>query len=198
MMFCIDTIQHDAALRPDHGILRVAALAVTTDAHANAQRILNEARNAADDLLARAQQQARQILDDAEQQSVERLRNYLAAFDAQYAAFAGRSRTLVIRLALDLFDRMILSISDRERIESLAKRLALEAPAKLSEALLHLHPSDVAHLSDPEWPVKADPDLQPGTALLVATSGEWRMEFNIAIAALKTTLEKQIAPPPPA
>ncbi|EGF33691.1 hypothetical protein IMCC9480_3085 [Oxalobacteraceae bacterium IMCC9480] len=198
MMFCTDTLRHDAALRPDHGILRLAALAVTTDAHANAQRILDKARNEADHLLDQARQQARLILDEAEQQSVERLRAYLAAFDAQYAAFASRSRTLVIRLALDLFDRMILSISDRERIESLVKRLALEAPSKLSEAMLHLHPSDLVHLPDPEWPVKADPDLRPGTALLVATSGEWRMEFDVAIAALKATLEKQIMPIPPA
>jgi len=196
MKFCIDSIQHDAALRPDQGILRLKALAITTDAQVNAQRILDDARADADQLLEQARQQARQILDAAEQQSVERLRSYLAAFNAQYAAFSERSRELVIRLALDLFDRMILSISDRERIESLIKRLALEAPAKLSEALLHLHPSDLAHQPDTEWPVKADPDLQPGTVLLVATSGEWRMECDVAIAALKATLKKQIIPHP--
>jgi flagellar biosynthesis/type III secretory pathway protein FliH len=194
MTFCIDSIQCDAALRPDHGILRLSALMITTDAQANAQRILDDARDDADQLLDQARQQARQILNEAEQQSVKRLRGYLAAFDAQYAAFSGRSRELVIRLALDLFDRMILSISDRERIESLVKRLSLEAPGKLSEALLHLHPSDLAHLPASEWPVKADPDLRPGTALLVATSGEWRMEFDIAIEALKATLTKQITP----
>ncbi|MFT5532090.1 MAG: flagellar biosynthesis/type III secretory pathway protein FliH [Burkholderiaceae bacterium] len=193
-MFCVASIQHDTALRPDRGILRHASFAITTDACENAQRILDDARDAADQIRDQARQQARQILEGAEQESIERLRGYLAAFDAQYAAFSGRSRELVIRLALDLFDRMILSISDRERIESLVKRLALEAPAKLSEALLHLHPSDLVHLPDSEWPVKADPDLQPGTALLVATSGEWRMEFDIAIAALKATLEKHITP----
>ena len=192
MTFYVDSIQHDAALRPDQGILRLSALAVTADAQANAQRLLDDARDDADQLLEQARQQAGQILDEAEQQSVERLRDYLAAFNAQYAAFSGRSRELVIRLALDLFDRMILSISDRERIESLVKRLVLEAPTKLSEAVLHLHPSDLAHQPDCEWPVKADPDLQPGTALLVATSGEWRMECDVAIAALKATLTKQI------
>lgn len=197
MMFCVASIQHDTALRPERGILRHSALGITTDAHRHAQRILDDARQAADQLLDEARQQARHILDETEQQSVERLRSYLTAFDAQYAAFSGRSRELVIRLALDLFDRIILSISDRERIESLVKRLALEAPAKLSEALLHLHPADLAYLPDCEWPVKADPDLQPGTALLVATSGEWRMEFDVALTALKATLEKQITPHSP-
>ncbi|GAA4031360.1 HrpE/YscL family type III secretion apparatus protein [Actimicrobium antarcticum] len=190
MTFCIDTIAHDAALRPDHGLLRIAALCVTSDADANARRLHDEARAAADTILQEAHQQTRQITERAEQQALERMRGFMAAFDTQYAAFSERSQALVIRLALGLFDRLILSITDRERVESLVKRLALEAPAKLSEAMLHLHPSDMAHLPNPEWPVKADTEMAPGTALLVASSGEWRMEFDVAVATLKSTLQR--------
>ena len=191
MMFCVDTLSHDLGLRADQGVLRQSALAITTDAARCAQRRLDEAQAQAANLLQQAQQQADQLIEQAQQETLQRMRDHIAAFNAQYAGFLERAQPLVVQLALGLFDRLLSAMSDRERVEALVKRLSMEAPAKLTEAMLHLHPNDVVHLSDCEWPVKSDPELRAGTALLVASSGEWRMDFEVAVALLKKSL-----PPP--
>ena len=191
MSFCVETIVTDTRLRAEHGVLRQGALCVTNDAHANAQQIRQDTLDEVEQLLQQARQQASEITRQAELQALERMRNFMQAFDAQYAAFAERSQPLVIALATGLFDKLVLSLTERERICAVVQRLVLEAPAKLSEAMLHLHPSDIGQLPPPEWPVKADPDLTPGTALLVASSGEWRMEFDLAVATLKAALQHQ-------
>ena len=190
MNFCIEKITIDAALRSDQGLLRHTAVKVTADAASCAQRLLEEARTKADNIKQEAQQRANAIITDTEQRTIEAMRDYLDKFDIQYASFIQRAQPLVIQLALGLFDQLVLSLSDRERITALTTRLAHEAPTKLSEAMLHLHPSDVDALPEPEWPVKADSSLTPGSAVLIASSGEWRMDFSVAVDTLKTALQR--------
>ena len=190
MSFCVEKIDVDTGLRADQGLLRSTTLRVTTDAQSCAQRLVEEAHATADHIKQQAQQHADTITAEFEQRGVEALRNYLNAFDAQYASFMQRAQPLIIQLALGLFDQLVLSLSDRERMEVLATRLAQEAPTKLSEAMLHLHPSDVAALPEPEWPVKADSGQAPGTAVLIASSGEWRVDFSVAVETSKTALQR--------
>lgn len=188
MNFCMQNIEVDAGLRPDSGLLRLAALKVTADAQACAQRHLDAAHATAAHIVQQAQHEADALTAEAEQRSIEAMRHYQQAFDTQYASFMQRAQPLVVQLALGLFDQLVLSLSERERIDVLANRLAHEAPTKLSEAMLHLHPSDAAQLPDPEWPVKPDSGLTPGTAMLIASSGEWRMNFSVAVDTLKTAM----------
>jgi flagellar biosynthesis/type III secretory pathway protein FliH len=192
MNFCIETISHDDGLRAEQGVLRQNGLAITSDAALCAQRRLADAQAEAAQLLQQAQQQADQLIEQAQQDTLQRLRDQLAAFDTQYASFIDRAQPLVIQLALGLFDRLVSSMSDRERVEALVKRIAMEAPSKLTEVMLHLHPDDACHLTECEWPVKSDPEMRVGTALLVADSGEWRMDFEVAVGLLKNTLSRQL------
>ncbi|MEC5216632.1 flagellar biosynthesis/type III secretory pathway protein FliH [Actimicrobium sp. GrIS 1.19] len=188
MTFCVDKLEPDPHLRADHGLLRDAALAITTNAHALRDTMLAQAEQHAAAIVQQAHEQAGQIVAQAEQDTVARLQDYLAAFETQYAAFAVRAEPLVIALALSLFDRLVLSMDERDRIVAMVQRLLQEVPAKLSEPLLHLHPSDLAHVPEAPWPLKANPALTPGTAQLIAGSGEWRVEFDLAVATLRSAL----------
>lgn len=190
MAFCVQKIDMNESLRSDRGLLRITALKVTADAHACAQTMLDAAHASADQIVQQVRQQSEAAAAENEQRTVDTFRGYQDAFDKQYASFMQRAQPLIIELALGLFDQLVLSLDDRERTEILAARLVREAPAKLDEALLHLHPSDVAHLPEPEWPVKADSSLTPGTAVLVASSGEWRMNFSVAVDTLKKSLQR--------
>ena len=190
MSFCGQKITIDESLRPDQGLLRMAALKVTADAHACAQTLLDTARASADQIAQQARQHAEAVAAQTEQRTIDTFRNYQESFDKQYAGFMQRAQPLIIELALGLFDQLVLSMNERERVTVLATRLAREAPTKLDEAMLHLHPSDVAHLPEPEWPVKPDTSLTPGTAVLIASSGEWRMDFSVAVDTLKNSMRR--------
>ena len=130
------------------------------------------------------------VASETQQRTFDAFRNYQEAFDKQYASFMQRAQPLIIELALGLFDQLVLSLNERERIQVLAARLMQEAPAKLDEAMLHLHPADAAQLPASEWPVKQDASLTPGTAVLIANSGEWRMNFSVAVDTLKKSLQR--------
>ena len=188
MNFCVAKIDIEPTLRPDHGVLRDNAFAVTADARQCAQRMLDNAQATADQIVQMAQQRTDAITADAEQRTLDAMRSYQGAFDAQYAEFIQRAQPLVIQLALGLFDKLVLSMSERERVAATVTRLTFEAPTKLSEVMLHLHPADVAQVADIEWPIKGDPTLAPGTAMLIASSGEWRMNFSMAVDTLKASL----------
>lgn len=188
MNFCVAKIEMDAGLRADQGVIRDASISVTADAQACAQRILATAQASADQIMQQAQQRADAIAAEAEQRSLDALEAYQAAFDAQYTNFLQRAQPLVIQLALGLFDQLVLSMSERERAAALVTRLAAEAPTKLTEVTLHLHPSEAAQMDDIDWPIKADMTLAPGTAILIASSGEWRMDLPVAIETLKASL----------
>lgn len=190
MTFCVQKIVIEDALRPDQGLLRLTALKVTADAQECAETLLNEARAAAEQIVQHAQHQAETVAAEIGQRTIDTFRTYQESFDKQYAGFMQRAQPLVIQLALGLFDQLVLSMNERERVGILAARLAHEAPTKLDEAMLHLHPSDVPHLPEPEWPVKSDPSLTPGTAMLIASSGEWRMNFAVAVETIKNSLQR--------
>ena len=188
MNFCVAKITMDSALRADRGVVREAALAVTSNAQIGAQRILATAQAQADQIMQLAQQRADAIAEDAQLQSIEALDSYQAAFDAQYGSFLQRAQPLVIQLALGLFDQLVLSMTERERAAALVNRLVAEAPTKLTDVMLHLHPQDAQHLPNTEWPSKADATLAQGTAVLIASSGEWRMDLPLAVDTLKASL----------
>jgi flagellar biosynthesis/type III secretory pathway protein FliH len=192
MTFCVEKIETDPHLRADHGVLRDAALTVTADAHVLRERMLAQAGQQAAAIVQQAHETAGKIVARAEHDVVARLQAYMASFEAQYAAFARCVEPLAIDLALSLFDRLVLSMTERERIEAMVRRLLQEAPAKLSEPLLHVHPSDLAHLPGAPWPLKGNPELTPGAALLVASSGEWRVEFDLAVATLRSALASHV------
>lgn len=184
-MFCTDTITIDDSLRAEHGVLRVAALAVTADAREAAQRILDDARAQASALLQQAQHDASQRTREAEEQTMQRAAQLLQSLEQANASFLDHAQGLVVELAQGLFDRLVMDATPREKLEAALKRVLKEAPPKLVNALLRVHPDDVELLPAVDWDVKQDASLAPGTCLLQADSGEWRADFSAAVDALK-------------
>jgi hypothetical protein len=191
MSFCVATIQLDAGLRAEHGIVRGAALCITHDAQANAVRLLAAAHASATLIVQQAEAQAAEIVLRSDQRGIDQMAQFVAAFDAQYAAFSEQSQALVVRLAVGLFDKLVTAVSPSERIEAVCRRLEHEAPAKLTEAVLHLHPADMAFAAASPWPCQADPSIAAGSALLCAASGEWRMDFSLAVTSLEAAFTQR-------
>jgi flagellar biosynthesis/type III secretory pathway protein FliH len=63
--------------------------------------------------------------------------------------------------------------------------LQQEAPPRLHDAVLRLHPEESVDASGLEWAVQADPSLPRGTCRLEAGGGEWRVSFELALSALQ-------------
>jgi flagellar biosynthesis/type III secretory pathway protein FliH len=184
-MFCTDTITTDDSLRADHGVLRVSALAVTADAREAAQRILDDARAQASAMLQQAQHDANERTREAEEQTMQRAAHLIQSLEQANATFLDHAQGIVVDLAQGLFDRLVMDTTPREKLEAALKRVLQEAPPKLVNPLLRVHPDDFALLPAVEWDVKQDAGLAPGTCLLQADSGEWCADFSATVGALK-------------
>ncbi|RJF96872.1 flagellar biosynthesis/type III secretory pathway protein [Noviherbaspirillum cavernae] len=188
--FCLDTITQDDSLRPDHGVLRIAAFAVTADAREAAQRIRDSAQADADALLRDARMEAARLVQEAETQTLQRADALIKALEQANATFLQQAEDLIIELAKGLFDRLVLEATPREKLEAALKRILQEAPPKLVDPMLRVHPDDAELLPEVEWEVKVDASLMPGSCRLEAASGEWCADFGAAIAALTSAFAR--------
>ncbi|HYD61647.1 MAG TPA: HrpE/YscL family type III secretion apparatus protein [Noviherbaspirillum sp.] len=186
--FCVEKIQCDPQLRGEHGVLRVAAIAVTADARQAAARIMRQAQDEADALLRRAHEEASEVVREAEQQTLARASALLQSLEEANTSLVKRSQDIVISLAQGVFDRLVSDTTPRERVEAVLKRVLQEAQPGLSHPLLRLHPEDVELAPAVEWEIKPDASLPRGTCRLEASTGEWGADFCAAVTSLKTAL----------
>jgi flagellar biosynthesis/type III secretory pathway protein FliH len=184
--FCVDTITPEANLRAEHGVLRVASLAVTSDARLAADRILENARAEAEIVLQQAREDAQRLAQAVEQQTLLRAEQLLQVLEQANATFLVRAQDTIVDLAQGLFERLIMATTPREQIEAALKRVLREAPPKLVNPVLRVHPDDAGLIPAVEWEVKPDPSLSRGTCRLEASAGEWCADFSAAVAALKS------------
>jgi flagellar biosynthesis/type III secretory pathway protein FliH len=213
--FCVDTITVNPHLRPRHGILHATGLPIANDARraarlltqqaqAGADAMLNEARNGADDILAQARDEAGRLLADAREQAsklsaAERQKVAVQAAELlQVLEQANRTildqvEDLAASLARTLFDRLVMETTPHERIAASLRRVLQEAPPKLADALLRVHPDDVALLPPVDWPLKADMALARGACRLEAASGQWCAGFDVAVQDLTAAFTQGIA-----
>lgn len=215
--FCVEKITVPDKLRARGGVLRSRALGVTADAGLAAERILQSARDQAAAMLAEAQQRASRLTAEAEEQAqrreqeaVQRARvltrdaeratlesadRLLKGLEQANAAFLDRSKDMVVTLVQALYERLVRASTPRERIEAMLAQVSLEAPSRLADAKLHVHPEDVALLPALDWEVKPDASLARGTCRLEAASGEWCASFDAAVDALKLAFAELAAQP---
>jgi len=193
--FCVDTIVIEAGWRPEHGVMRQESLAVMADARAAAENILERARADAEAIRQAARDEAARAVHDTERETLERARELLGRLEQANATFLLRAQDMVVDLAKSLFDRLVLDVTPRRRIESALKRVQREAPAEPAGALLRVHPADVELLPEIEWEIKPDAAMERGVCRLEAGNGEWRADFNAAAAALKAAFEQAVREP---
>ncbi|WP_081768928.1 HrpE/YscL family type III secretion apparatus protein [Herbaspirillum sp. RV1423] len=189
--FCIQTIKVPDVLRADHGVLHAASLLVTADARRAAEHIVAQAQEQADKLRAAAQLDAQQAVRREQEEVARRATYLLQGLQHAQRDMLARVETLVVALAQETFDRLVLELTPRERTAAMLRRIVQEAPNKLVAPVLALHPDDIGEIGDVShsgWELKSVPALRPGTCRLEAASGEWRAEFQLAVDALRSGL----------
>jgi len=193
--FCVEKIAVDKRLRAADGVLRVEALTVTSDARALGEQIVQEARAEADKITSQARARARQRETKAETEVLQRASELLAGLEEANATVANRVADTVVDLVLGLFDKLLVQAPPRKRIEASLKRLLREAPPRLIEPVLMVHPDDVELLPQVEWEVKHDDSLSRGACRLEALSGEWFADFNVAVDSLRRAFYDMLVQP---
>lgn len=186
--FCIARLGADPRLLPVHGVLRGTAIERTADAELLAGQIVEQGRIEAQQLLATAREEALQAVHEAQADVLAQGMQLQQGMDAAMAAFMEQAQDMVAQLAGVLYDRLLLETSSQEKIAAACRRLLREAPPKLVNAVLRLHPQDMPPPPGLPWPCEADDKLEPGTCRLEADSGEWRADFTAAAAALRQAL----------
>ncbi|MGW8393176.1 FliH/SctL family protein [Pseudoduganella sp. HUAS MS19] len=186
--FCVARIEADPRLLPLHGILRGAALERTADAQLLAGQIIAQGRHEAEQLLAAAREEARLAVHEAQARVLGQGMQLQQGMEAVMAAFQEQAQDMVAELAATLYERLVLETTAQERIAAACRRLLQEAPPKLLNAVLRLHPQDMPAPQGLPWPCESDPSLEPGTCRLEADSGQWRADFTAAAAALRQAL----------
>lgn len=188
MSFCVDTVAVPAALRGRHGVLRAPSLQITSDAAAAARGVVEQAHAQAREILAQAHRESEAAVEAAERQALERAHRLLQALESEREAFLERGKSLVVDLAQAVFERLVAGVTPRERIESALKCVTAEAPRRLINPVLHVHPDDVPFLPALEWDVKEDAGIRPGCCRLEAGNGEWCVDFDAAVSSLQEAL----------
>lgn len=186
--FCVDTVTVPDTLRAQHGVLRAASLQVTADATLAARRIIDDAHAEARKVLVKASREAEDVVRKAEQEALERTHRLLQALENERDRFLERGKDLVVQLAQALFERLVMDMAPRERVEAALKCITAEAPRRLINPVLRVHPDDLPCLPALEWDIKEDAGLQPGSCRLEAGNGEWCVDFDAAVASLKAAL----------
>lgn len=170
-------------------MLRGAELTLAGDAHALADRIRKDAKLEAQNLLDLARSEEKIIVAAAEQDVLARAASLLEALEQQHAQFLQHAQDLLIDLSQAVFDRLAAETSDRERVAICVRRILLEAPNNIVNAVLRVHPEDLSLLPSIEWDVKTDAGMVRGACRLEASSGEWHAEFSAAVSVLRGALE---------
>jgi flagellar biosynthesis/type III secretory pathway protein FliH len=186
--FCVARLAPPAELLATDGVLRAADMGATADAHALAARIVAQAQAERAAMLAGAAEEARLALAGAQAQVLAEGTALLDGLRAATDDLCARAEDIVTGLALQLFERLVLETAPRERVAASYRRLLQEAPPKLANAVLRLHPDELAFADGWEWPVKADASLPEGACRLEADSGQWRADFGAAAGALSQAL----------
>lgn len=177
------------------GILRDArseASALISNTNKNADAILSKARTEADRILADAREQAQQLTSAEQQRVITQASELLQALKQTNDTLLERAEDIIVGLAQTLYDRLVTDTTPRERINVALKRVLQEAPPKLVDALLRVHPEDAALLPEVDWPVKTDATLVPGACRLEASNGQWCANFDAAVRAVKTAFSQGI------
>lgn len=190
--FCVASLVPERRLRAEHGVLRTASLLVTSDAEKVATHVLQQAQVEKCDLLHAAQEEAKIAVQAAQEKVIRQAAQLLAGLDAVHLTLLARAQDLVIDLALQLFDRLVMAATPREQVAAMLRRLQFEAPQKLVTPLLWVHPDDFVLIPEIAWEIKADPSLARGACKLEASNGEWRAEFGVAASALKSALTQAV------
>jgi len=182
--FCSARLEPPPDLLASDGLLRAADLGATADAHALAARIVAEAQAERAAMLAAAAEQARLSTAAAQAQVLAEGAALLDALRAAADSLGERAEDIVTGMALQLFDRLMLDTTPQQRVAASYRRLLQEAPPRLVNAVLRMHPDELALADGWEWPVKADATLPPGACRLEADSGQWRAHFHAAAQSL--------------
>ena len=186
--FCKARLEVDPRLQAVHGILRGAGIGRTADAHVLAGQIVEQGRQQAQQLLLEAREEARLAVQEAQARVLEQAMLLQQGMDAAMAEFLEQAQDMVAELAGALYDRLVLETTEREKLAAGCRRLLHEAPPKLVNAVLRLHPRDMPPPPGLPWTCESDDRLEPGTCRLEADSGEWRADFTAAAAALRQSL----------
>lgn len=188
--FCVETLTMPPQLRAEHGVLRAPALQVSTDAQRAANQLLDDSRRQAAAITAAAHAAARVAVRQEQERTAVTADALLRTLKQSRALLLDRAEDVVLELATQLFERLLLEIGPRERLAAMLRRVRQEAPSRLVSAVLRVHPDDAVLISDGdcEWEVKPDPALAPGTCKLEAASGEWQAGFELAREALLAAL----------
>ena len=192
--FCVARLAPAPDLLAADGVLRAADMGATGDAHALAARIVANAEAERSAMLAATAEEARLALASAQAQVLAEGTALLDGLRAATDDVCKRAGDIVTDLALQLFERLVLETPPRERVAASYRRLLQEAPPKLVNAVLRLHPDELAYAEGWEWPVKADAALPPGACRLEADSGQWRADFGAAASALLDALSELKGP----
>ena len=197
--FCVETLTMPPQLRAEHGVLRAPALQVSTDAQRAANLLLADSRHQAAAIMASAHAAASVAVRQEQERTAVTADALLRTLKQSRVLLLERAEDVVLELATQLFERLLLEIGPRERLAAMLRRVRQEAPSRLVSAVLRVHPDDAALISDSdcEWEVKTDPALVPGTCKLEAASGEWQAGFELAREALLAALV-QLRPGPAA
>lgn len=186
--FCVERLSVPAIVRAEHGVLRPQALRVSADAGQAAARLLEQARAEAGLILEQARLEADQAVRQQRQDVAGQATQLLQGLQQARQDMLARMENLVVELALEVYDRLLLELTPRERVAAMFRRVQQEAPGKLVEPVLWLHPDELALAPDSAWERKADARLAAGTCRLEAASGEWRAEFLLASAELRAAI----------
>lgn len=204
--FCVARIAVNPHLRAAHGIVRAGDLALSADARAAARLLLEAARTQAGAERAEAARAAQAVLAEARAQAdalcaaeqarvLDQAAGLLRGLDQARDAVVERAEDIVVDLARALFERLVADTVPRERLQAALARVVQEAPARLAEPQLRVHPDDVALLPALDWPVKPDPLLARGSCRLEAASGQWCASFDAAVDALRAAFADGLSGP---
>ena len=182
--FCVARLTPDASLLAREGVLRAADLGYSADARALAGQILAQAHEQGEALLAEARAQAARISAAAQAAVLAEADALMHGLTGALEGVYDSAEDIVADLVRELYDRLVAETTPAERIAASYRRVLQEAPPRLANAVLRLHPDDMALAGDWQWQLRADPALARGTCRLEADGGEWQADFNAAAAAL--------------
>ncbi|GGZ01568.1 flagellar biosynthesis/type III secretory pathway protein [Pseudoduganella plicata] len=186
--FCVARLAPAPDLLTTDGVLRAASLGATADAHALASGIVAAAQAERAELLAAAAEEARLALAHAQAQVLAEGTALLDGLRAAAQDLCGRAEDIVTDLARQLYERLVLETAPQDRLTASYRRLLQEAPPRLVNAVLRVHPDELSLAEGWEWPAKGDAALPRGACRLEADSGQWRADFSAAASALSDAL----------
>ncbi|MBP1313315.1 FliH/SctL family protein [Herbaspirillum huttiense F1] len=186
--FAVQRVTVPDQLRAHHGVLRLTGLTVTSDAAQLAEQMLAQARDEAELIREQAAEDARHAVKRQQEEVAQRGTALLEGLQRAQHDMLERIEEVVVDLAQDVMECLLLELAPRDRIAAMLRRVSQEAPAKLHEAVLWVHPDDQQLLPASPWEIQTDSALAPGSCRLEAASGEWRSDFALAVQALRDGL----------